>query len=443
MYDALSNRIHHIKPRLYDVLYGISGSQCIPNKIIEDNIYLKKLKDSCIYVSEIPFRYNNSCIDDYMTTKLDIQTLTLYITDKCNLRCKYCIYSGAHKNQRTHSGRYMTFKTACRAVDYYISNSDRGKPLSISFYGGEPLLEFQTIMKVVEYVRQRKRDRKLNLYCTTNGVLLKGEIVDFFIKNNIYTTISLDGPQAIHDIYRRDIEGKGTHKIIVENIEAIKCKSKEYYHKNIVYNVVMTGATDVDELHDYFSSELFANLPVRLVPVHLPEAEIDVNEYQGKGFHELRMKYLRLMSLEKNHSNIMDTLFSATTKRVRNRKVGYTTLVDFNICVPGRHKLITYPDGKFSICERVNDKVIIGNIDEGIKRNKVYHLMSKYALLLSKHCFKCWAAKLCQICYQHCYISCDLDEDTFLSACDDEKGRILSSLIEYTDQQSYESQAGG
>lgn len=76
----------------------------------------------------------------------------------------------------------------------------RGSINTISFYGGESLIEYKLIKQVVEYVRGKNVN--INFAMNTNLTLLTEDILDFLIKYQFAITISLDGPKEVHDLYR-------------------------------------------------------------------------------------------------------------------------------------------------------------------------------------------------------------------------------------------------
>ena len=82
-----------------------------------------------------------------------INKITLQVTQSCNFRCKYCIYSeNANRSQRTHSSKHMSWETAKKAIDFLYEHSVDSEKIYIGFYGGEPLLEFELIKQCIEYV---------------------------------------------------------------------------------------------------------------------------------------------------------------------------------------------------------------------------------------------------------------------------------------------------
>jgi sulfatase maturation enzyme AslB (radical SAM superfamily) len=112
------------------------------------------------------------------------RNLTLNISDECNFRCKYCVYSGIYESTRSHSDKKMELSTAKKAVDLFLKtlgNKKRGvkyNKVYIGLYGGEALLEFGLIKDIVKYVKVKVAQKGLDkLYevefrLSTNGYLL-------------------------------------------------------------------------------------------------------------------------------------------------------------------------------------------------------------------------------------------------------------------------------
>jgi len=97
----------------------------------------------------------------------------------------------------------MSVDVAEAAVDYLLQES--GKYARLTFYGGEPLLEFELIQHVTDYIR-RKSNRPVALDIVTNGTLLTEEFFEFADKNGIYISISYDG--LLNDTNRVDEDMK-------------------------------------------------------------------------------------------------------------------------------------------------------------------------------------------------------------------------------------------
>lgn len=115
-----------------------------------------------------------------------ISSAFLNVTQKCNLKCKYCFVCQQPKE--------ITYKVAEDAAKFLAKNAfkDNRTP-SINFFGGEPMLRYKDIIKpLTEWIRDVYGD-KFELSLTTNGTLLNEEVMEFFDKNNIGMLFSIDG----------------------------------------------------------------------------------------------------------------------------------------------------------------------------------------------------------------------------------------------------------
>lgn len=116
------------------------------------------------------------------------------LTNDCTNACPYCFVR--FNKQR------MTYETAGQAAKYIIANAaEWGKQPTMTFFGGEPLLEFDNIIKplVMNYP-------EINYSITTNGSLLTRSIVDFFDHYHIPVLLSIDGAKHIQDVQRPSVD---------------------------------------------------------------------------------------------------------------------------------------------------------------------------------------------------------------------------------------------
>lgn len=134
-------------------------------------------------------------------------TLTLCLTHQCNLRCRYC-YAG----RKYHST--MSRATLERAVDIALDEAQRlGRHLDISFFGGEPLLEWELLQYGWQYATQKATNNKFRLRfgLTTNGTLLSQEKSAWLVERDFLIGLSLDGSPAMHNTNRCYANGCGSH----------------------------------------------------------------------------------------------------------------------------------------------------------------------------------------------------------------------------------------
>lgn len=134
----------------------------------------------------------------------------------CNLACTYC-YEGKQRGRH-----YMSTETADLLVKYCEENYlQKGKDLTIDFYGGEPLLSLDLI-KSISLRLQASAEKAGTGYAftlVTNGTLLTtavaAELVPLGLKS---ARITLDGPRENHDSYRPFTSGKGSFDLITKNL---------------------------------------------------------------------------------------------------------------------------------------------------------------------------------------------------------------------------------
>jgi radical SAM protein with 4Fe4S-binding SPASM domain len=111
------------------------------------------------------------------------------LTHSCNLNCIYCY-------QTHNQAPAMSFEVACRTVDWIFENKPADRDfIEIRFFGGEPLLEFNLIKKIVDYILQKDPKDEYVLYATTNGTLLTDEMKQWCTENRSHFRLglSLDG----------------------------------------------------------------------------------------------------------------------------------------------------------------------------------------------------------------------------------------------------------
>lgn len=74
----------------------------------------------------------------------------------------------------------MSFETGKRALDFLIENSGSRRNLEVDFFGGEPLMNWDTVKKLVEYARsiEKEHGKNFRFTLTTNGMLIDDDVID-------------------------------------------------------------------------------------------------------------------------------------------------------------------------------------------------------------------------------------------------------------------------
>lgn len=161
----------------------------------------------------------------------NVTDLTLNITSECNLNCLYCWNDqGSYSGEGFSVGeadpkkkKDMPLTIAKKAVDILLSLCGDEKDLVVDFYGGEPLLNINTLKGTVAYCKEmeKKHNVKFSYLLATNGTLLTAELSKELIELGVQIALSIDGPKKIHNHNRPFANGDGSFDTIMDNLDAM------------------------------------------------------------------------------------------------------------------------------------------------------------------------------------------------------------------------------
>jgi len=168
--------------------------------------------------------------------------LSFFLTTKCNLKCIYCYSDKSH-----HANQTLDLDFAKYAIDLYIAE-DNFK--HIRFFGaGEPTVEFELMKEITDYA-QTKINHGLKVELQTNGVF-DTTVRDWLKENLDIIWISVDGTPDLQDTCRPLKNGKGSSKLIEENIKYLTNYGKGM--TGIRSTITNQNITRQMENIDYFS----------------------------------------------------------------------------------------------------------------------------------------------------------------------------------------------
>jgi len=344
--------------------------------------------------------------------------MTIEVTDSCNMRCKYCIFSGGYQFYRNHGSHNISIETAKAAVDFYLAHHIGTKAVSIGFYGGEPLLNFSVIQESCEYAKRVEkklnRDRRLEFSLTTNGTILDKEIIRWLIDQEFSLTVSCDGPAFIHDRHRVFPTGKGSFDIVLRNLQEINRKDKHYYNDHVLINCVICPCSNLIDIKNFFenNSYLFGDGKVKVTNVSSGNPNYSTKHlpYQGREFdlNELHKEYLNAhISGTTKEDRFLNSfareLFEQDYLTFHRRNVlnkAIDPLQRLNTCFPGERKIFIDVNGKMHMCERVTRNFIIGDVWKGYDINRIKTIFNSFVKTMNSNtCRNCWGVHLCSKCF--------------------------------------------
>lgn len=150
----------------------------------------------------------------------------------CNLRCDYCFYIDHLSPEKTR----MSAATLEAMVQAYMS-----VPLNhyaFAWQGGEPTLMGLDFFKEAVALQRKylPRGSSFSNSIQTNGTLITGEMARFFTEHNFLAGISLDGPETVHDMYRRNSAGQGSHRWVMKGIDTLRRNNTEFNILTLVHS---------------------------------------------------------------------------------------------------------------------------------------------------------------------------------------------------------------
>ncbi len=146
----------------------------------------------------------------------------------CNLNCEYCFYLEKQALFPAGEQYRMTDKVLSAFIAGYIS-SQPTPVVEFVWQGGEPtMLGIDFFKRVVELQKPFAKGKTITNSLQTNGTLLDDEWCRFLKRHNFMVGISLDGPQEIHDRYRKDRKGRGTFEQVMRGLRLLQEHKVEY-----------------------------------------------------------------------------------------------------------------------------------------------------------------------------------------------------------------------
>lgn len=236
-----------MKYSIYNSVIQLDGSKCLLYNSLKDNFTLlnestaNRIKENdSATIKDIPIDTYNKLqklgviVDDHVDELQNLIqisdsicfddskfTLTINPTINCNFNCWYCYETHVKESKMNDA----VLEQTKRLISNTIHNQKSLKAFQLSFFGGEPLLYFKSIVKpLMIHAQTACQENNIKFTCsfTTNGYLINDEMTEWFSKfDHIGFQITLDGNKEHHDTIRFPAKGVGSYETIFNNLKRL------------------------------------------------------------------------------------------------------------------------------------------------------------------------------------------------------------------------------
>jgi len=318
-----------------------------------------------------------------------IKALCLHMAHECNLRCGYCF---AGQGDYGKDRGLMSLETGKKALDFLIAGSGQRRNLEVDFFGGEPMLNFDTVKALVAYGRAREKEtgKRFRFTLTTNGALLTKDDHEYINQNMDNVVLSLDGRPEINDKMRK-MAGtlKGSYDTVFPRIKALadSRNHENYYVRGTYTRHNLDFAADVESMADAGFTQ------ISVEPV-VASAEAD---------YSLRKEDLPILYAE--YEKLADALIARKKEGLcvnffhfmMDLSGGPCLAKRVTGCGAGSEYLAVTPSGKLFPCHQFvgDDSFCLGDLDMGIVNSDIVKDFSLCHVYSKPACRDCWARYYC------------------------------------------------
>lgn len=362
-------------------------------------------------------------MEQFKTRSTVVKALCLHIAHDCNLACRYCFAEeGEYHGRRA----LMSFEVGKAALDFLIANSGNRRNLEVDFFGGEPLMNFDVVKRLVAYGREQEElhNKKFRFTLTTNGVLLNDEVMEFANQEMANIVLSIDGRKEVNDRMRPFRKGAGSYDLIVPRFRKLAESRNQdrYYVRGTFTHHNLDFSKDVLHLADLG----FKQISVEPV-VAPPEEDYALRE---EDIPQLLEEYDKLaVEMLKRHKEGKSFNFFHFMIDLEG---GPCVAKRLSGCGSGTEYLAVTPWGDFYPCHQFvgNEKFLMGTVTEGIQNTKIREEFKSCNVYAKEKCRNCFAKFYCSGgCAANSYNFHGSITDAYDIGCELQKKRIECAIM--------------
>ncbi|MBX2987629.1 MAG: radical SAM protein [Bdellovibrionaceae bacterium] len=310
-----------------------------------------------------------------------VRSLTLNVTQICNLHCTYCAAGG----DGTYGDpvRDISIENTLPQLRFFIEKIPAGGHFHIAFLGGEPLLYPDTLLALGRYARETGEARgvSVSFKVTTNGTLINDKALRALTDLGCHVTVSLDGPAEINDRQRLQKNGRGSFEAAFQGLQRLMARKSKLASLG-VHAVFNEKNLEVEKAWEFLSP----------LPVDYMEFTYSVNGANHEATSTYNQQLARVLRLAWKRGGEQELRRISNVREIfdrldqQRRRLNHCGLGKSMMVVDARNQLWSCP----WTVGRANDRLGTGTVlDED---RLAVHQRSQIEV---NECGSCWARFLC------------------------------------------------
>lgn len=349
----------------------------------------------------------------------NLDLITFEVTDACNLKCKYCGYGELYSNKDKRDNKNLSLDVAKQLLDYLsrfwhsTSNLSKNRPIQVSFYGGEPLLNMPFIREIVFYTESMPIFRDYFNYGLTTNALLIDKYMDYLVEKQFKLLISLDGNEKNHS-YRVTRSGKNSFNKVLTNIKLLQNRHPQFFDKYVQINAVLHNLNSVDHIYEYIKKE-FNKVPniseLNIVGIAKDKKELFLSLfknkreslYQAEHYEEILPDLFFGSPDIQSLTHFLHHYSGNVFKTYKDLLYGndHKKYSPSGTCLPFSRKIFVTVNGKILPCERIGQQYSLGQVTSSgvhLDFNEIANLYKAWFEKIYSQCSLCYRYKSCVQC---------------------------------------------
>lgn len=318
-----------------------------------------------------------------------LSALCLNVSHDCNLRCIYCFaeagsYGGSHR-------RKMSVEVARSAVDFFIKDSGNQNDLSLSFFGGEPMMNFRVIKETVAYAdaQAESRGKQFVYGITTNGTILDGEKIDYLNQHDFSIIVSMDGTKEIHDTQRPFIGSRCSYDQVRRNLDNLIASRPGQRGISIRGTFTRRMPNLTDMVMDMVCQ---GYMDISVEPAY---TKVKGLEWQEEDLKPVKAEYTNLATQylrEIKNGNVFSFFHFKAMMDYTDERLQHITQ-----CGAGTGYLAIAADGALYPCHKLvgRERYKLGNVVSGVIHRDIQEQFRQAHVNNKEKCRSCWARYIC------------------------------------------------